>query len=397
MRLVLGLLAAVLVPALAAAQLAPPRTWPELKAETQRRADAQAYPCEGLDPADVRDALSHIDSLDRDQWAAAFSAVGDRHAADARALETTNAPRAAQEWMEAWRDYAFARWPVPNSPGKQAAYQKSLSAFLAYANHLSPKLEVVRIPFQGKEIVAYLRVPPSAAPTPLVILSSALDSRKEDAIVDAAAYLPHGIAILAVDMPGTGQSPVKAEPGAEKMYEAVLDWVPSRADLDAKRVVIQGTSWSGYWAAKLGIMDANRLRAAVVQGGPVDDYFSAAWQAKALGTREYLFDLFPARASIYGVTTLDDFLAYGPRMSLEQEGLLDKPSAPMLVLNGVKDSQVPISDLDKLTHHGTAKSAWVNPQGFHTGRGPGWSGDRILQEVIIPWVQQQVSPSEAKG
>jgi len=38
---------------------------------------------------------------------------------------------------------------------------------------------------------------------------------------------------------------------------------------------------------------------------------------KAIGTREYLFELFEARAAIYGAKTLDDFLAYGPKMSLK--------------------------------------------------------------------------------
>ena len=396
MRLILVLLAALLAPVLAAAQIAPPRTWPELKEETQRRADGGLYPLGGLKADDVREALSRIDSLDRDQWAAAFSAIGDRYAAQAKSLEVTDAPAAAQAWLMAWRNYAFARWPTTNSPGKKAAYAKSLDAFLGYARHLDPKLEVVQIPFEGKEIVAYLRVPPGK-PAPLVILSSALDSRKEDGIVGGAGYLPHGIAILALDMPGTGQAPVLAQPGAERMYEAVLDWVAKRPDLDSGRVIVSGTSWSGYWAAKLAFLDARRLRGAVVQGGPVADYFSAAWQENALGTREYLFDLFPARASIYGVTTLDEFLAYGPKLSLEAAGLLDKPSAPMLVLNGQNDTQVPISDLDKLVHHGTAKSAWVNPQGGHTGRGGGWNEERIFHEVILPWVQQHLAPTEAKG
>ncbi len=33
-----------------------------------------------------------------------------------------------------------------------------------------------------------------------------------------------------------------------------------------------------------------------------------------------LFDLFPARAAIYGVKTMDEFLAYGPHLSLKTEG-----------------------------------------------------------------------------
>ena len=37
-----------------------------VKAESQARADRNAYPATGLRPDDVREALSHIDSLDRD-------------------------------------------------------------------------------------------------------------------------------------------------------------------------------------------------------------------------------------------------------------------------------------------------------------------------------------------
>jgi fermentation-respiration switch protein FrsA (DUF1100 family) len=116
----------------------------------------------------------------------------------------------------------------------------------------------------------------------------------------------------------------------------------------------------------------------------VHEYFQRDWQLKALGTREYLFDLFPARASVYGVETLEDFLAYGPRMSLKDA--LDKPSAPQLLVNGQRDTQVPISDLYLVLQKGTvAKEAWVNPAGGHIGRGSGWSDGQILERVIVPW------------
>jgi len=89
-----------------------------------------------------------------------------------------------------------------------------------------------------------------------------------------------------------------------------------------------------------------------VQGGPVHDYYTAEWQKKSLGTPEYLFDLFAARAAIYGVESVDEMLAYGPRLSLKTQGFLGRPSAPMLVVNGEKDSQVPISDLYMLIQSG---------------------------------------------
>ena len=52
----------------AGAQMAPTRTWEELKQETQRRVDKNLGPVGGLKSDDAREALSNIHSLDRDEW-----------------------------------------------------------------------------------------------------------------------------------------------------------------------------------------------------------------------------------------------------------------------------------------------------------------------------------------
>ena len=72
----------------AAAQMAPTRTWEELKQETQRRVDRNLGPVGGLKSEDAREALSNIHSLDRDEWAAAWSAIGDRYEKRASTLRT---------------------------------------------------------------------------------------------------------------------------------------------------------------------------------------------------------------------------------------------------------------------------------------------------------------------
>jgi esterase FrsA len=54
------------------------------------------------------------------------------------------------------------------------------------------------------------------------------------------------IATLAIDIPGVGNAPIKRSTDAERLYGAVLDWVPSRAELDAKRVGYWGGSMGGY-------------------------------------------------------------------------------------------------------------------------------------------------------
>jgi hypothetical protein len=388
--------AAVLLLALpAAAQIAPPRTLEELKAETQARADRNGYPLTGLKPADVREALSRIGSLDRDEWATAWGAVAERYATAAKAAEAAgNIKEAKEEYLMAWRLYSFARWPTENSPGKQKAYGLALAAFQNFARHLDPPVETIRIPFEGKEIVGLLRLPKGARPAPLLFSISALDSRKEEHVERGQIFLNRGIATLSFDMPGTGQAPIRGEPNGERIFSKVLDYIATRPEIDAKRVVLQGGSWSGYYAAKLGIAEKNRLKAVVVQGAPVHGYFQRDWQLKALGTREYLFDLFAARASVYGAKTLEDFLAYGPKMSLKEQGLIGKPSAPMLLVNGDNDSQVPIADLDILLHAGSPKDAWVNPGGGHMGRSADWPDVKIFRQVVVPWIVRQVSAGE---
>src|SRR5258705_2948459 len=379
-----------LIPALAGAQSAGPRDLNELKQEAQRRADRNLPPVGGVSSADMREALAGLDSLEPDAWAAAFSRIGDRYVEKAKAQ--ASAPReAAENYKHAWEIYNTARWPVENSAGKKQAYIKALDAFHAYGALLDPPMEIVRIPFEGKQIVGYLRLPPKVRPAPLVIGISGLDTRKEDVAAASDNFLRRGIGLLALDMPGTGQAPLKVDIGAERLYSRALDYLQTRSDVDSKRIVVRGQSWSGYWAAKLAYTERERIRGAVVHGVGIHGYFQPEWQSKGLATREYLFDLFPARAAVFEVRTMEEFLAYGPRMSLLDGGFLDKPSAPMLLVNGEKDTQQPIADLYLMMKHGDPKDTWVNPAGGHMGRSEQWPQRRILERVVMPWIERTLN------
>lgn len=388
LRMLAGCASAALLAyaAQATAQIAPERTLEELKSEIQARADRKAYPVANLDAAEVREVLATLRTKDRDEWATAWSVMGERHRKRADALRSTDAAAARAAYLKSWHYYLFARFPTENSAGKKRAYQEALASFAEYAKLTDPPVRTVRIPFEGKEIVGYYQMPRTSRPAPVVLVISALDGRKEDAAVRSEAFVPAGIGYFAVDMPGTGQAPIKVDVGAERMFSRVIDWLQMRPEVDATRIAVQGGSWSGYWAAKLAILERERLRAVVASAPGVHGYFQPDWQRKALGTREYLMELFAARASVYGVETLDDFLAYGPRLSLLTGGLVQKPATRMLLVNGERDTQIPIEDLYLLLRNGTPKEAWVNPDGAHMGRGPGWPDEKIFRDVIQPWL-----------
>jgi hypothetical protein len=377
------------------------RTIDEIRTEAIHRAEVGQYPLIGLDPNDIKEAFNSIHTPDKDEWAAAFMAVADRYMNEAKSLEKTDPTKANADYIRAWRLYSFGRWPIPASPGKQRSYEKALEAFRAHARFWDPPMEIVRIPFEGKEIIGYLRLPKNAtAPVPLVLAVNGLDSRKEDLAESFSAILPFGIGYLAVDGPGTGQNPIKVSENAERVLSRVLDYIATRPEIDKNRVAMHGVSWGAYWATKMAIVEHARLRGASAQSPPIDRFFQKDFLMHDLiGNREYLFDQVPALMAIFdNVHTIDEMAEVLPKMSLVKQGLLGKPMSPMLILAGVKDTQVPIDDIYLLLNKGDVpKTAWVNPQGGHLGRQVGvWPDPRIFKEVIIPWLVRTLEPEPAK-
>ena len=86
-------------------------------------------------------------------------------------------------------------------------------------------------------------------------------------------------------------------------------------------------------------------------------------------------------------------------MSLVKQGLLGKPMAPMLILAGVKDTQVPIADIYLLLSKGDVPKDGMDQsvRAVILGRQVGvWPDPRIFKEVIIPWLVRTLEPEPAK-
>lgn len=385
----------VFIPSVACSQERTERTIEEIKVEAVKRAQNGMYPMIGLDPADVEVAFASIKTRDKDEWATAFMHVADRYMAEGKSLEISDPAKANADYIRAWRIYSFGRWPIPSSPKKKEAYAKAIEAFLAHAKFWDPPLEVVRIPFEGSEIIGYLRLPKGAkGPVPMVIAVNGLDSRKEDLAESFSAILPYGIGFLAVDGPGTGQCPIKASPSSERMFSKVIDYLQARPEVDKTRIAFHGVSWGAYWGTKEAVVDRGRLKAVSVQSPPTDLFFTKKFLTESLlGNREYLFDQVPALMAIFdNVNTVDDIAAIFEKMSLVNQGILGKPTTPMLVIAGVKDTQVPISDIYELMNAGDVpKEAWINPSGGHLGRQVKvWPDPIIFKQVLLPWLARHL-------
>jgi hypothetical protein len=338
---------------------------------------------------EVERIFANIHSLDRDEWAEAFCAVARPYEERARAAEADGDARAAQEsYQRAYAYYRMARYPAPNSPGKRSAYDRSVETFLAAARYLDPPLERVVMPFQGRPgegdtVIGYFRRPTGQERVPIVVRWGGIDSFKEE--WNAASILARNLAMLAIDMPGVGHAPIPGSEDAERMFDAVFDWIATRPDLDASRVGIIGGSTGGYWAAKLAHTHRERLRAAVNWGGCAHYAFTPEWIEQAQHG-EYALELAETLACAFGRSTFEEWVDYAPRLSLLDQGILDRPCAPLLLINGVHDTIFPIRDMYLLLEHGNPKAARFWDTG-HMARTP------QTEPLVLDWMEKTLLAS----
>lgn len=336
-----------------------------------------------VEPAETEEVLARLSSPEPEAWAAAWSEPGSRWEGIAKEEEAKgNTDRAKDAYFKAAAYYGAGRHPFPSSPGKEQAYRKTIENYLAASRYFDPPLERLAIPFDGKEVVGYLRLP-ERKPAPLVIHWGGIDNWKEERHSFVESILKEGWGCFIMDSPGTGESPVLASDTAHAVYSTALDRLVERPEVDRDKIAVLGASFGGYWSTKMAHVEAQRLRAAVNWGGGVHQFFQPSWQQKSRNASSYLFDLIEARARLFGKRTFEELIEIMPILSLKDQGWLDKPCAPMLLVNGKDDLQVPIEDFYLLLECGDPKAIRLFPGG-HMGDSPD------VFPTILRWLHRQI-------
>jgi hypothetical protein len=359
------------------------RNLDEIKAEV-RRLTGKSKIFRRAKSADVELVLANLTSKDPDLWASQWSRVARPYEETGDAYERAGRfEEARSAYIQAYTYYATGRYPVPHTPGKMASFRKSLELYEKAGRYFVPTLERAEIPYGDKKIAAYLRLRRDGTRQPVVINFGGIDGFKAEAFEYEEAMQHAGLSTCAIDMPGVGESPIRASTTAESLYSAVIDYLEARPEVDGRKIAMVGRSFGGYWAAKMAFVEAKRLRASVVWGGGVHYFFQEDWLRESTNAESYLMDHDVARCMAFGVSTLDELAKIFPSMSLKTQGWLDQPSCPMLIVNGKDDLQTPIADLYILLEHGTPKAARVFPGG-HMGQTP------ETVPIIISWLKNEL-------
>lgn len=232
----------------------------------------------GIDPNDLERLRERINSWT--DWCDEFAAVGEMHAnLGAAARNRGSDVSAADHFTRAAMYFHFGShvWHV-DEERRERAHQRAVELFHYGGTFLDPPVQRIEAPYDsgGFDVPGNLRVPDRSpdrdiGDSPLVILLPGLDSIKEELHAYEADFHRRGLATLAVDGAGQGETWYNQGMTADypKLISAVIDHVCDRSidGLDAARIAVYGVSLGGFYAPFVAAND-ERVDACVGISGP---------------------------------------------------------------------------------------------------------------------------------
>jgi dienelactone hydrolase len=317
---------------------------------------AARFTANGTDYGDFTATMSRITRWD--DWCREWGNTALRYEQLAESAEDAGHPQtAAGAWRRAALAWHWGKFVFVDHPDEQrAAHDRAVACYRNGAAALTPPAELVHIPYAGASLPAYLRVPaPETAPAPAVIMVPGLDSTKEELQATAEYFLARGLATIAIDGPGQGESEYELpiEPAYEKVATAAVDYLRSRAEIDPSTIGMFGVSLGGYYASRAAAYEP-RLTAVVALAGPYR--FDLDWDQLPRLTR----DTFAVRSR---ATSEADARAKAERLTLEDAA--SRITRPLLVVGGAQDRIVPAYHQERLAKEAPAAELLLYPDGSH--------------------------------
>ncbi len=327
------------------------------------------YRAMGLPDDAVRETLARVRSVA--DWDAAWTWTAQRFLGEVRRPDgAAGEAEIAIIRRRAALCYHIAQFLTDDDPRKRRALRASATAIFAQSiPALRPVIERVEIPWRTARLPAFLvRPEATAGPVPLAVILNGSSTAKEETIAWAAAFLDRGLAVLALDWPGTGEAGQRSAITADcdDLTEGVVGLAAADPALDEGRIGVVGFSLGGALAVQAAAAD-RRIAAVVAVTPPFD---ASAWFPR---TSPLL------RQLLVGGAGADALLETAAGFALPEP--LRRFRTPLLVFGAGRDLVVPPDEAVRLaaTAGDVATLVWF-PDGGHGlyAQMPRWTEDAAV-------------------
>ena len=324
------------------------------------------------DISELETTVSSLEGTTQDKWVPVWEEVGRRHEAEGDRLEDAGDHDASRKaYLQAKTYYAIGRFPGEVSEVKRKISDDCARAYRKACAHLDPPVEVVEFEHKGKTIRAHYRVPHSGTPVPAVLIMCGADVFKEDRGWAQDMCIDNGMAALVMDGPGTGENPFPWAPESVSAWEAAIDYLSGRPEVEGDRVGAFGISRGGYSVMQLAGTAPGKLKAVVANAGHPFGYVMGEEEmeefVRVRNERATWRFGAPDDPPSFPSTSVEQERAEFSRWALSEQGILDNITMPVLMINGKHDHLAPIGNIYFMLETGpaTGKEARVYADAGH--------------------------------
>jgi alpha-beta hydrolase superfamily lysophospholipase len=265
-------------------------------------------------------------------WDGAWTWAAQRFLGESRVQQRTgHVEAAALSQRHAALSYHLAGLLVFDNPREIRTLRASAASLYARSlPMLRPSVHRVDVPWRTVQLPGYLVWPEKApGPSPLAVILNGTATSKEETLLWSGAFLAQGLAVLALDWPGSGESALTVPPTADcdDFTDGIMRLAAAEPAIDAQRVALLGFSLGGAVAAIAAAHD-RRIAAIIAVTPPYDP---RPWLGRAQPLlRRHL-------ATLAG----GEERAFQLAAEFALPGVVERVRCPMLVFGAGRDLVVP--------------------------------------------------------
>lgn len=316
-----------------------------------------------------------------------FAAAARRRHALARAAEGEGHDVEAREhYLAASILWGNAEWPLfGHSPLVEEYNALKVECYHAFIRLAPHSIRAVEIPMRDASLPGYLHLPRGTAPFPCVVQIGGMDAFKEHRVaIYGDKFLERGIATLAVDIPGQGESLARGlhltSDSTIEAGRAILAWARGQPEVDPDLMGLAGNSFGSFWATQMAAGDQDLVGCAVT--GPIHEP----------GMRTIFEDASPTfKARFMSMAGFEDEAAFDEfARSLDLTPDAPRITSPYMVLAGEHDELSPLVNTYRLIEDVSAPVRLVVFEGerHSVGGGPASRFGPNRHHLVADWFRE---------